>query len=63
VAPLSPILNIRGPRDCGILADKDDDWNTGVPLHIGPHPALSDTQAMVIALDNAHDRWQVRDQG
>ncbi len=33
------------------MADEDDDWNTVVTLEIGPHPALSDTQAKVISLD------------
>ena len=48
---LSRILGIRGSRESGIVADEDDDWNTVVTLEIGPHPALSDTQAKVISLD------------
>ena len=48
---LSRILNIRGSRESGILADEDHDWNAIVTLEIAPHPALSDTQAKVIALD------------
>ena len=48
---LSRILDIRGSRESGILADKDDDWNTVVTLEVGPHPALSETQARVISLD------------
>lgn len=48
---LSRILNIRGSRENGILADNDDDWNTVVTLEIGPHPALLETQARVISLD------------
>lgn len=48
---LSRILDIRGSRVSGILADEDHDWNAVVTLEIGPHPALSDTQAKVIALD------------
>ena len=32
-------------------AVEDCDWNTVVILEIGPHPALSETQAKVIALD------------
>ena len=48
---LSRIIDIRGSRESGILADKDHDWNAIMTLEIGPHPALSDTQAKVIALD------------
>ena len=48
---LSRIIDIRGSRESGILADEDHDWNAIVTLEIGPHPALSDTQAKVIALD------------
>jgi len=48
---LSRIIDIRGSRESGILADEDHDWNAMVTLEIGPHPALSDTQAKVIALD------------
>ena len=48
---LSRILDIRGSRERGILADNDQDWNAVVTIEIGPHPALSDTQAKVIALD------------
>lgn len=48
---LSRILGIRGSRESGIVADEDDDWNTVVTLEIGPHPALSATQAKVISLD------------
>ena len=48
---LSRILDIRGSRESGIVAAEDDDWNTVVTLEIGPHPALSDTQAKVISLD------------
>ena len=32
-------------------AESDRDWNTRVTLEIGPHPALSELQAKVIALD------------
>ena len=49
--PLSRILDIRGSRESGILADNDQDWHTFATLEIGPHPALSETQAKVIALD------------
>lgn len=48
---LSRILDIRGSRESGVLAENDHDWNTVVTLEIGPHPALSETQAQVIALD------------
>lgn len=48
---LSRIIGIRGSRVNGILADEDHDWNAVVTLEIGPHPALSDTQAKVISLD------------
>ncbi|MCA3451753.1 MAG: WYL domain-containing protein [Rhodobacter sp.] len=48
---LSWILDIRGSRESGILADEDHDWNGIMTLEIGPHPALSEAQARVIALD------------
>ncbi len=48
---LSRIIDIRGSRESGSLADEDHDWNAIVTLEIGPHPALSDTQAKVIARD------------
>lgn len=48
---LSRILDIRGSRESGNLADNDQDWHTFATLEIGPHPALSDMQAQVIALD------------
>lgn len=48
---LSRILEIRGSRESSDLAENDQDWHTAVTLEIGPHPALSDTQAKVIALD------------
>ena len=48
---LSRILDIRGSRASDVLAENDVDWNTFATLEIGPHPALSDTQAKVIALD------------
>lgn len=47
----SRILGIRGSRESNVLAENDQDWHTSVTLKIGPHPALSDTQAKVIALD------------
>ena len=48
---LSRVLDIRGLQESSVLADNDHDWNTFVKLEIGPHPALSETQAKVIALD------------
>ena len=48
---LSRILDIRGSRASDVLAENDVDWHTFATLEIGPHPALSDTQAKVIALD------------
>lgn len=38
-------------RASDVLAENDVDWHTFATLEIGPHPALSDTQAKVIALD------------
>ena len=48
---LSRILDIRNSRPSEVLAFNDQDWHTFATLEIGPHPALSDTQAKVIALD------------
>jgi predicted DNA-binding transcriptional regulator YafY len=48
---LSRILEIRGSRESEVPSGRDGDWNTEVTLEIGPHPALSETQAKVIALD------------
>ena len=48
---LSRILEIRGSRESTVSADDDHDWHTEVTLEIGPHPALSETQAKTIALD------------
>ena len=48
---LSRILEIRGSREDNVPAVEDCDWNKVVILEIGPHPALSETQAKVIALD------------
>lgn len=48
---LSRILDIRGSRESGMEVANDHDWQTHVMLQIGPHPALSETQAKVIALD------------
>lgn len=48
---LSRILDIRGLRESNVLVENDQDWHSSVTLKIGPHPALSDTQAKVIALD------------
>lgn len=48
---LSRILELRGSRESEVRAADDLDWNIEITLEIGPHPALSDTQALVIALD------------
>lgn len=48
---LSRILDIRGSRVSETSVNDDRDWNTDVTLEIGPHPALSETQAKVVALD------------
>lgn len=48
---LSRILDARGTRKSSISARDDKDWQGEVMLEIGPHPALSETQAKVIALD------------
>ena len=48
---LSRILDIRGSRENDMAVANDHDWHTQVLLEIGPHPALSETQAKVIALD------------
>lgn len=48
---LSRILDIRGSRESGVLSGADRDWNSEITLEVGPHPALSETQAKVIALD------------
>ncbi len=48
---LSRILDIRASRASDVLPENDQDWHTFATLEIGPHPALSETQAKVIALD------------
>jgi hypothetical protein len=48
---LSRILDIRGSRASDVPAENDQDWHSFATLEIGPHPALSETQAKVIALD------------
>ena len=48
---LSRILEIRGSRKSNVLAENDQDWHSFLTLEIGPHPALSETQGKVIALD------------
>ena len=45
------MLEIRGSQESSVSAEEDRDWNTKITLEIGPHPALSGTQAKVIALD------------
>jgi len=48
---LSRMLEIRGSRDGETSGGGDHDWHAEVTLEIGPHPALSEAQAKVIALD------------
>jgi WYL domain len=48
---LSRILETRDRRPSGTASDADADWNEYVTLEIGPHPALSETQKKVIAVD------------
>ncbi len=48
---LSRIIKIRSKKPSEISAERDADWNEQVTLEIGPHPALSETQQKVIALD------------
>lgn len=48
---LSRIIETRGTKPSEADADGDADWNEQVTLEIGPHPALSETQQKVIALD------------
>jgi len=47
----SRMLESRGARESDVPSEDDRDWNTEVTLEIGPHPALSASQAKVIALD------------
>ncbi|MFN9090495.1 MAG: WYL domain-containing protein [Alphaproteobacteria bacterium] len=48
---LSRITQARGTKPSEINADGDSDWNDLVTLEIGPHPELSETQKMAIAMD------------
>jgi predicted DNA-binding transcriptional regulator YafY len=48
---LSRMIEIRGFRESQTSGDDDHDWHSTVTLEVGPHPALSVTQAKVIALD------------
>jgi hypothetical protein len=48
---LSRILATRGRRPSDVTPDADMDWREEVIIEIGPHPALSDSQQKVIALD------------
>ena len=57
---LSRILDTRGTRKDEISGDKDEDWNQEVTLEIGPHPALSETQQNVIALDYGMRRGKAK---
>lgn len=48
---LSRILSTRDTRESPRSSDADRDWNELITLEIGPHSALSETQAKVIELD------------
>ena len=48
---LSRILELRGIKKTDATAEADTEWNEQVTLEIGPHPALSESQQKVIALD------------
>jgi len=48
---LARIIETRGTRPSNVGVDADTDWHERVALEIGPHPALSDTQKKIIALD------------
>lgn len=48
---LSRIIEIRETRESLVSPEDDSDWNAEVVLEVGPHPALSETQAKVISLD------------
>lgn len=48
---LTRVLEIRAVRESQVTSTDDEDWNSEVTLEIVPHPALSETQAKVIALD------------
>ncbi|NBN79301.1 WYL domain-containing protein [Microvirga tunisiensis] len=57
---LSRMLEIRGSRASEASGADDHDWNSEVTLEIGPHPALSATQARVIALDYGMDNGKAQ---
>jgi hypothetical protein len=44
------VLELFGARGSRVPAKDDRDWNRQVLLEIGPHPALSESEAKVIAL-------------
>ncbi|SEP50224.1 WYL domain-containing protein [Rhodospirillales bacterium URHD0017] len=48
---LSRILETRGTRASEVDSSGDHGWHEQLILEIGPHPELSETQKMVIALD------------
>jgi len=48
---LTRVLEIRAVRESQVTSTDDEDWNSEVILEIVPHPALSEMQAKVIALD------------
>ncbi|MFN7167949.1 MAG: WYL domain-containing protein [Pannonibacter sp.] len=57
---LSWMIEIRGSRASEASGEDDHDWNSEVTLEIGPHPALSATQAKVIALDYGMDNGKAQ---
>ena len=48
---LSRVIEVGERRDASASIEDDADWNTEITLEIAPHPALSDMQRHVIALD------------
>lgn len=48
---LSRMIETRGVQDNEVTAATDKAWQEHITLEIGPHPALSETQKKVIALD------------
>jgi predicted DNA-binding transcriptional regulator YafY len=48
---LPRMLESQECQESEVRAKNDRDWNGEVTLEIGPHPARSETQAKVIALD------------
>ena len=48
---LSRIIETRSIRPSDVSPEDDADWNELITLEIGPHPALSESQKRIIALD------------